>query len=72
MNGRHSVFELGNAESVVSVYKNVYYSLERIKPATKTTAPPRKHRQIMPRVSVYALDCKSIAFIALNIIFNQS
>jgi len=60
---RHTVLELGNAESVVSVNKHLDDGLERLEAAAKAAAAASENRDVMPQVGVDALDIVRVALI---------
>jgi hypothetical protein len=58
-----SVFQLGIPKPVVSIYEYRKHRFERFDFTAKATTPARKHRDIVPYVGVYALNCKGVVLV---------
>ena len=58
------VFVFSCTEFVVRVHKHFHHRLQCFKPSRKTSTSPRQNRNIMPQISIDALNCECITLIA--------
>lgn len=64
MNNRNPVLGFESTKLVECIYENRHYGLQRFNCATKATASPGKHSDIVPQIGIDAFDGERVAFIA--------